>query len=600
MKKAFFVLLLSLVLAFSLLACDNGSGGPDDGTQPTRSFTVTWIDENGNTISSDTIDAGSIPTCNYTVEDTVEWDYTLEGWATSVGGDVLSAIPAADANATYYAVVTAVKQKYTVTFNTGGGSNVPSQTVEYGEILSLPETPTYDGHRFVGWSYDQNGMEAVDFNKAITANDEYFAIWNEVVDAKALLASLLSGYSLNPWSFIPECMRSDYAQNVVQSNEIIQDYSSFIDTASIVYGFGEQWHMVHDNLEQSEAFFSVLSVIDTVAASSITAFNNYFDSNPADTARHTFMNGNYDITIDLSQEFITYVIEYSATLPIFGEQSIQIALAMHIESGERIGRIQLGDANALSYKFNENSYEFAIKYLGVRRAMLSIERTNDGVNGKIYEYLTVSSLEIGSCAEFYITDNYVSVVGNKADNMIGFTGYINELYDATNGRMLGYEVKETLSSIVYNTLWFNISDIAGISSIKYQPASEDAEATVYTNNKSTAWENKKVGGIGVKMLSRRYDIEFRTQYVYSYDVQSGKYVEHKIQVPMLFVQEENYGTLVDDIEEKNNISIVITLSNAHIEKIMLDYDILIPAFELIKDEMTSQEIVDYIGSKIEF
>jgi len=136
-----------------------------------------------------------------------------------------------------------------------------------------------------------------------------------------------------------------------------------------------------------------------------------------------------------------------------GEGRFEEALAMHIESGERIGRIQLGDANALAYKFSENSYEFAIKYLGVRRAMFSIERTNDGVNGKIYEYLTVSSSEIGSCAEFYITDNYVSVVGNKADNMIGFTGYINELYDATNGRMLGYEVKETLSSIVYNNLY---------------------------------------------------------------------------------------------------------------------------------------------------
>ena len=141
---------------------------------------------------------------------------------------------------------------------------------------------------------------------------------------------------------------------------------------------------------------------------------------------------------------------------------------MDAESGEKTVRIQLGDANALAYTVKENSYEFAIKYLGVRRAMFSVSEDADGkVSGKIYEYLTVSSAEIASAAEFYITDNYVSVVGNKASGMLGFSGCISELYDADSGKMIGYEVQETLSSIVYNTLWFNLDRISGITDIKY-------------------------------------------------------------------------------------------------------------------------------------
>jgi hypothetical protein len=83
--------------------------------------------------------------------------------------------------------------------------------------------------------------------------------------------------------------------------------------------------------------------------------------------------------------------------------------------------------------------------------------------------------------------------------------------------MCGYEVSETLASIQYNTLWFDLNDIFGINSIKYVPKNGDVPAKIYINGASKVWETMKVGGLSFKTASRRFDIEFRTQYVYSYD-----------------------------------------------------------------------------------
>ena len=607
MKKLFLIILALLLVVFCV-ACGGNSNDTDTNTdtsvntdtdteipQP-KEYTIKWFDENGNVLSTDTVTEGENPLYTYTKADTAEWDYTVEGWSLTSGGEVLDAIPVASKDASYYAVVTQVKQKYTVTFNSNGGSAVEAQIVEYGALATLPTEPTYDGHKFMGWCTDKSGESNVDFSKAITGNTEYFAIWNTVVDVKALLNALLSGYELNPYSYIPESMQPSFSANLVEGGDIVSDYTNgFISISDVTYGFGEQYHMVLDNLGQSQTFFNVLTVIEGISASSISAFNNHFDKNPADTAHHTFKDSIYNITIDFDGETISYIVDYAASLPVLGEQTVQIALLMDIETSERIVRIQLGDANALKYVIKENSYEFAIKYLGIRRAMFSVERDADGnVSGSIYEHLTYEGVGTSSCAEFYITEDYVSVVGNKASGLIGFTGYINELYDAKTGKLLGYEVQETLSAVKYDTLWFNLNDIGGITSIKYQKAEDKNPAKIFINGSSTAWEAKKA------LLSRRFDIEFRTQFVYSYDATEGKYIEHKIEVPMIFVQEKYYDTFIDDVQATNKVTISVKVNNNDLDKILEDYDTLIPVFIANKDKVTADTIIAYIGDKIVF
>ena len=42
----------------------------------------------------------------------------------------------------------------TVTFDSKGGTDVPSQKQEYGDLLALPEPPTREGYAFTGWYID--------------------------------------------------------------------------------------------------------------------------------------------------------------------------------------------------------------------------------------------------------------------------------------------------------------------------------------------------------------------------------------------------------------------------------------------------------------
>ena len=424
------------------------------------------------------------------------------------------------------------------------------------------------------------------------------------VSMLSYLKELLKDYSLNPYSFIPEAMLPTFSQRIVASESISKDYTSPIQTNLFKgMGMGEQWKTVSDNLSQSQIFFNALSIIDGLTTTSVVVFNNYLDKNPADTAHYVFSEGIYSVTIHCDSDTIYYVIEYTADFPALGTQSAQIALYMDIESKVKTVRIQLGDANALSYTIGEDYYAMAIKYLGVRRAFFSIEKSgNDYIEGHIYEYLVAGSVEISSAADFYLSDGYMTVIGNKADGMLGFDGYICELYNAETGEMIAYEVQESAGdNLVYNTIWFDLSKVEGINSIMHVPASKDRKEQFYVNGSSTAWEAKLVGlSGGWKLASRRFDIEFRTQYYFYYDTTDETYKAATSKVPMLFVQQEYYNDVVKDINSTNGITVTISVSEKDLSALINNYETLIPIFINNKSLVTPAKIVDVIGNKITF
>ena len=65
-------------------------------------------------------------------------------------------------------------EKYTVTFNSNGGSSVASQQVAKGSYVSKPTNPSKTGHTFVEWQL--NGQK-FDFTTPITSNITLMAIW---------------------------------------------------------------------------------------------------------------------------------------------------------------------------------------------------------------------------------------------------------------------------------------------------------------------------------------------------------------------------------------------------------------------------------------
>lgn len=68
--------------------------------------------------------------------------------------------------------------EFVVTFDSNGGSEVASQTVESGETATEPTAPTKEGADFVYWCSDEELTTEYDFDTPVTADITLYAKWN--------------------------------------------------------------------------------------------------------------------------------------------------------------------------------------------------------------------------------------------------------------------------------------------------------------------------------------------------------------------------------------------------------------------------------------
>ena len=91
--------------------------------------------------------------------------------------------------------------QYTVTFNTNGGSDVDSLSVDYGEKVEKPADSTREGYTFDGWYSDKDFKTAWDFNTPITADTTLYAKWTEIPTYTVTVAASSHGsVTANPTS----------------------------------------------------------------------------------------------------------------------------------------------------------------------------------------------------------------------------------------------------------------------------------------------------------------------------------------------------------------------------------------------------------------
>ena len=60
---------------------------------------------------------------------------------------------------------------YTVSFNSKGGTDVPSQDCMYADLVAEPEPPTREGYEFSGWYLDENCQYLWDFEVSQVGGD---------------------------------------------------------------------------------------------------------------------------------------------------------------------------------------------------------------------------------------------------------------------------------------------------------------------------------------------------------------------------------------------------------------------------------------------
>ena len=69
----------------------------------------------------------------------------------------------------------------TITFDSNGGTDVLSQSQEYGELLEVPEPPTREGHQFTGWYIDDACYEIWDVDTYTIESDmTLYAGWEKL------------------------------------------------------------------------------------------------------------------------------------------------------------------------------------------------------------------------------------------------------------------------------------------------------------------------------------------------------------------------------------------------------------------------------------
>ena len=149
---------------------DSDNDKPTITTPTVKKYTVTFNSSGGSSVNSQTVTEGgkaskpSNPTRN---------GYTFVGW--TLNGSIYDFNSAVNKNITLVAKWNEnAKEKYTVTFNSDGGTTVSSQTVTEGGKVSRPADPTKSGYNFGGWTL--NGV-SYDFNSIVSGNITLTAKW---------------------------------------------------------------------------------------------------------------------------------------------------------------------------------------------------------------------------------------------------------------------------------------------------------------------------------------------------------------------------------------------------------------------------------------
>ena len=147
-------------------------------TSNLRYYTITWNDEGGSQLKTDTVAYGTKPSYGESVPTKTETDqytYTFKEWSPEI-------VPVTGA-ATYTATYTSTVNKYTIKFVNDDGDELESYEVEYGAnpkyIGANPTKPgdTEGMYNFAGWSTD--GTAVLSVLPEVTGTATYKAVYTE-------------------------------------------------------------------------------------------------------------------------------------------------------------------------------------------------------------------------------------------------------------------------------------------------------------------------------------------------------------------------------------------------------------------------------------
>jgi uncharacterized repeat protein (TIGR02543 family) len=189
-----------------------------------NTYTVTFKDHDGATLKTETVDHGSDAT---TPTDPTRVGYTFTAWDVSFN------------NVTSNLEVTALYKinRYTITFDTDGGSLIDSITQDYLSVITIPNSPSKTGSIFNGWNQEIPNLMP---NENLTIK----ATWIKVVsqtngigdyDIEELLGSIDQNEIKNKDVEIIVSVIEKQSTEVTQSeSELVNSFKNKSQTASFI------------------------------------------------------------------------------------------------------------------------------------------------------------------------------------------------------------------------------------------------------------------------------------------------------------------------------------------------------------------------------
>ena len=149
-------------------------------------------DLNDGINSSDNIKTYAAISLPFELEQPTKEGCLFLGWTGSNGDTPQKEVTIAEGTTgdLTYTANWAEKPKYTVTFNSNGGSDVESQTVRQGDKVTQPSNPTKEGYTFVSWMLNETEY---DFTAPVEGNVTLTAKW--VQKTYTIKATMVDSYS---------------------------------------------------------------------------------------------------------------------------------------------------------------------------------------------------------------------------------------------------------------------------------------------------------------------------------------------------------------------------------------------------------------------
>ena len=149
MKKGMFLVLI--LLSFGIVSCKKDI----DATR--QEFLVSFDSNGGSYVEPQIIEEGKLV---QRPKDPIKKDYKFIGWYLgNTQFDFSTPITSKIKLTARWDVI-----RYTVTFDSDGGSEISAQQIEIGQTISIPENPNREKYSFIGW-YLEDGFGWIDENE---------------------------------------------------------------------------------------------------------------------------------------------------------------------------------------------------------------------------------------------------------------------------------------------------------------------------------------------------------------------------------------------------------------------------------------------------